>query len=251
MIARKPQPESAMASLTSGETIPVEELEVDDVIIITPGTVIPVDGIVCEGSSKVDESLVSNENIVVSKVPGSSVVAGTRNTRYGNELKVIVKRILRIGFDGLKIANLELLRREYERIWIREDTINKISTLFVVLHDKCRFLFGIDPPKSELLKMVYQDPERVTHRQLLRDILQSIICSLVAVSKYGALVIGETIDDTFATKRTFLLICKNLKAIIEQDKWMENPMLDKVCRGRCPRSILHHSPFRGTINQDN
>jgi hypothetical protein len=245
MIARKPQPESAMASLTSGETIPVEELEVGDIIIIAPGTAIPVDGIVREGSSEVDESLVSNGDIIVLKVPGNPVSAGTWNTPYGNELKV--ETVTRV-FYGLKVANSELLRGKYEDILKRKDNINTISTLFLNIHDKCRFFFEKDTSRFPLVKMVDQDPERVKYRQLLLDILQSIICSLVAVSNYGT--VSNYGNDTFAA-HDFVVICKTLKAIIEHDKWIENPMLDKVFRGRCRRSILHQSPFCGTINQDN
>lgn len=60
--------------------IPVEQVKHGDLIVIKPAGKIPVDGIVTEGSSYVDESMVTGEPIPVSKREGDSVAAGTLNT---------------------------------------------------------------------------------------------------------------------------------------------------------------------------
>lgn len=59
--------------------IPVEDVEIGDIVIIKPGQSIPVDGIVSEGSSSVDQSALTGESIPVEKNPGDKVIAATIN----------------------------------------------------------------------------------------------------------------------------------------------------------------------------
>ncbi|MEX0683714.1 MAG: heavy metal translocating P-type ATPase [Dehalococcoidia bacterium] len=59
--------------------IPADEVEVGDVVIVRPGDSIPVDGVVVEGYSAVDESMVTGESIPVEKRQGDEVIAGTIN----------------------------------------------------------------------------------------------------------------------------------------------------------------------------
>ena len=60
-------------------TVPVEQVKKGDVYIVRPGENIPVDGIVLEGNSAVDESTLTGESIPVDKTVGSAVSAGTLN----------------------------------------------------------------------------------------------------------------------------------------------------------------------------
>lgn len=59
--------------------IPVEQLEVGDVIIVRPGERVPIDGIIIEGYSSVDESMLTGESIPVEKHVGDEVVGATIN----------------------------------------------------------------------------------------------------------------------------------------------------------------------------
>ena len=59
--------------------IPVEDVAVGDLILVRPGTSIPVDGEVTEGTSSVDESALTGESIPVEKGPGDRVVAASIN----------------------------------------------------------------------------------------------------------------------------------------------------------------------------
>ena len=59
--------------------IPIEEVKIGDIIRVRPGEKIPVDGIVLEGESSVDESMITGESIPVFKAMGGSVVGATIN----------------------------------------------------------------------------------------------------------------------------------------------------------------------------
>lgn len=59
--------------------IPVEEVLAGDVVVVRPGEKIPVDGIVKEGKSAVDESMITGESIPVKKEPGNEVIGATIN----------------------------------------------------------------------------------------------------------------------------------------------------------------------------
>ena len=59
--------------------VPTSEVLVDDVILIRPGDKIPVDGVVIEGESSVDESMITGESLPLKKEPGSAVIGATIN----------------------------------------------------------------------------------------------------------------------------------------------------------------------------
>ncbi|MCL7388198.1 MAG: copper-translocating P-type ATPase [Thaumarchaeota archaeon] len=59
--------------------VPIEEVNVGDILIVKPGEKIPTDGIVIEGYSSVDEKIITGESIPVEKSVGSEVVGGTIN----------------------------------------------------------------------------------------------------------------------------------------------------------------------------
>lgn len=59
--------------------IPIDQVQVGDIVIVRPGERIPVDGVVVEGHSSVDESMISGEPIPVVKEPGSEVIGATIN----------------------------------------------------------------------------------------------------------------------------------------------------------------------------
>ena len=60
-------------------TVPVEQVQKDDVFVVRPGESIPVDGVVLEGTSAVNESALTGESVPVDKTPGDAVSAATVN----------------------------------------------------------------------------------------------------------------------------------------------------------------------------
>ncbi len=59
--------------------VPVAEVQVGDLVVVRPGERIPVDGVVIEGRSAVDESMLTGESMPVEKEPGEKVIGGTIN----------------------------------------------------------------------------------------------------------------------------------------------------------------------------
>ena len=87
--------------------IPVEEVEVGDIVLVRPGERIPVDGEVIEGRTSVDESMLTGESIPVEKNPGSRIVGGSINkngtvrfkaTRVGKD--TTLARIIKLVEDA-------------------------------------------------------------------------------------------------------------------------------------------------------
>src|SRR5215813_1796846 len=61
------------------ETVPISDLRIEDIVLIRPGSAIPADGLVQEGSSDVNESMITGESRPVTKNLGDRVIAGTVN----------------------------------------------------------------------------------------------------------------------------------------------------------------------------
>src|SRR3546814_20642817 len=74
------QPKTARV-VRDGETVevPLDQVTVGDVLLVRPGEKIAVDGEVVDGSSYVDESMITGEPVLVSKTAGADVVGGTIN----------------------------------------------------------------------------------------------------------------------------------------------------------------------------
>lgn len=74
------QPQSAFKETPQGIVeVPISELRLDDVVLVKNGESFPVDGLVLEGSSSVDESMLTGESIPVVKAKGDQVFAATLN----------------------------------------------------------------------------------------------------------------------------------------------------------------------------
>lgn len=89
-------PKTAILLLESGEEkeIPTWQLLRDDLFIVKPGSLVPVDGVVVEGTSSVNEAAITGESIPVEKQPGDSVVSATMN-KAGR----LVCRAVKVGQD--------------------------------------------------------------------------------------------------------------------------------------------------------
>jgi Cu+-exporting ATPase len=89
--------------------VPLELVQVGDLLRVRPGEKVPVDGIVTEGRSALDESMVSGEPIPVEKEPGARVIGGTVNSTG-----TLLLRAERVGQDTL-LAQIVRLVSEAQR----------------------------------------------------------------------------------------------------------------------------------------
>jgi Cu+-exporting ATPase len=86
--------------------IPIEEVLVGDIVIVRPGEKVPVDGIVVEGRSTLDESMITGESLPVSKEPGDEVIGATINKTGSFRL-----RATKVGKDTALSQIIELVQQ--------------------------------------------------------------------------------------------------------------------------------------------
>lgn len=74
-------PKTALLLMEDGteKEIPTQQLKKGDVFVLKPGSLVPVDGIIIEGNSSLDESAITGESIPVEKKPGDEVISATMN----------------------------------------------------------------------------------------------------------------------------------------------------------------------------
>lgn len=106
--------------------VPVEELVVGDIVVVKPGGRIPVDGVITEGFSSIDESMITGESIPVDKKTGDNVIGGTVN-KWG----LLKLRAAKIGSDTLLAQIIKMVEdAQGSRAPIQRLT-DKISQVFV------------------------------------------------------------------------------------------------------------------------
>ncbi len=108
------------------EEVPVAELRVGDEVVVKPGEPVPADGVVVEGRSSVDESLLTGESLPVDKAPGAPLVGGTLNTA-----SPLTLRIERVGQDTVLAGISRLLERAQEEKPQIARLANRVAGWFV------------------------------------------------------------------------------------------------------------------------
>ncbi|MEO7622161.1 MAG: heavy metal translocating P-type ATPase, partial [Gallionella sp.] len=113
------------------EDIPLEQVQVGDVLRVRPGEKIPVDGQVVEGSSSVDESLVTGEPMPVEKQSGEKLIGATMNGTGG-----LLMRAEKVGADTLLAQIIQMVsaaQRSRAPIQRLADTVSGYFVPIVVL----------------------------------------------------------------------------------------------------------------------
>jgi Cu+-exporting ATPase len=86
--------------------VPIEEVQIGDVVLVRPGEKIPVDGEVVDGTSTVDEAMVTGESIPVKKQPGDEVIGATINKTGSFKF-----RATRVGKDTVLAQIVQLVQQ--------------------------------------------------------------------------------------------------------------------------------------------
>ncbi|MDJ0735912.1 MAG: heavy metal translocating P-type ATPase [Nostocaceae cyanobacterium] len=86
--------------------IPIQEVKVNDIVLVRPGEKIPVDGEVLEGTSTLDESMVTGESVPVKKQPGDEVIGATINKTGSFKFRAI-----RVGKDTFLAQIVKLVQQ--------------------------------------------------------------------------------------------------------------------------------------------
>jgi Cu+-exporting ATPase len=106
--------------------IAIEKLEIGDIIVVRPGERVPVDGVIVEGHSSIDESMLTGESIPVDKTVGDQVVGATIN-KFGS-FKFEAKKI---GKDTVLAQIIKLVEEAQGSKAPVQRLADKISGIFV------------------------------------------------------------------------------------------------------------------------
>ena len=106
--------------------IPLDEVEVGDVLAVRPGETIPVDGEILEGASAVNESMLSGESLPVDKAPGDQVVGSTINLTGSLRF-----RATRVGKDTVLSQIVRLVEEAQGHKAPIQRLADKVASIFV------------------------------------------------------------------------------------------------------------------------
>jgi Cu+-exporting ATPase len=106
--------------------VPLDQVQVGDRLRVRPGEKVPADGIVMEGHSSIDESMISGEPIPVEKLAGAKVTAGTVNGTGG-----FVMRSERIGADTLLSQIVKMVSEAQRSRAPIQRLADRVSSYFV------------------------------------------------------------------------------------------------------------------------
>ena len=126
LLALSPQNASRVNTDGSEETIPVSAVKVADQLRIRPGEKIPVDGVVVEGSSHVDEAMLSGEPMATAKQAGDRLIGATVNGSGS-----LVMEVTSVGKDTLLAQIVKLVAEAQRSRAPIQKLVDKVAAYFV------------------------------------------------------------------------------------------------------------------------
>ncbi|HEX6319802.1 MAG TPA: heavy metal translocating P-type ATPase [Burkholderiales bacterium] len=121
------RPETARVRRGGSEVdLPISELSVDDVVVVRPGERIPADGIVLEGRSHADESMLTGESLPVAKEAGSAVTGGAVNAEG-----LLAVRVTAVGAQSTLARIIELVESAQAKKAPIQRLVDRVSAVFV------------------------------------------------------------------------------------------------------------------------
>ncbi|WP_291036723.1 copper-translocating P-type ATPase [Dyadobacter sp. 50-39] len=121
------QPKTVRAIVNGVEQeIPIAAVKADDILLVRPGEKIPVDGVLTDGSSFVDESMISGEPVPVEKSQGEQVFAGTINQKGSFQFKA-----QKVGGDTILAQIIRMVQEAQGSKAPVQKLVDKIAGIFV------------------------------------------------------------------------------------------------------------------------
>ncbi len=106
--------------------LPVEQVQVDDLIIVRPGEKIPVDGVVVEGSTSVDQSMITGESLPITRTAGDEVIGATINKQG-----MIKFKATRVGRETALAQIIRLVEQAQGSKAPIQRLVDKVAAVFV------------------------------------------------------------------------------------------------------------------------
>jgi len=158
--------------------VPIEEVKIGDIVIVKPGQKIPVDGVVVQGNSSVDESMITGESIPVEKLVGDKVVGAREHLGVKWRVQQIVEKggeeaarewlvenvkgigfkeashfMRNVGYKNLAILDRHILNLMLENGFIEEKSASLNKKKYLEIEEKFRILskkLKMSPAKLDL-----------------------------------------------------------------------------------------------------
>ncbi len=108
------------------ETIPVADLHINDTILVRPGDRIPIDGVILDGQSSIDESMITGESLPISRTTNDPVIGGTQN--IDGALRV---RVSKIGSETALAQIVKLVEHAQSTKPAVQKLADRIAAIFV------------------------------------------------------------------------------------------------------------------------
>src|ERR1700692_4315974 len=251
-------PKTARRILANGgeEDVPLDQVKIGDRLLVRPGEKVPVDGVVVEGSSAVDESLITGEPIPVEKTVGARVTGGTINGTGA-----FVMQAERVGADTLlarivrRVSEAQRSRAPIQRLadvvasWFVPAVIGIAVLTFIawavwgpqprmayallnavaVLIIACPCALGLATPMS----IMVGTGRAATAGVLIRDAE-----ALEALEKVDTLVVDKT--GTLTEGKPKLVTVENVEALrlaASVERMSEHPLASAITTGAAERGL--------------
>ncbi|MBI3738997.1 MAG: heavy metal translocating P-type ATPase [Chloroflexi bacterium] len=244
--------------------LPVEEVLVGDVIQVRPGEKVPVDGVIVDGSSAVDESMLTGESLPVSKKKGDEVIGATLNktgafkfraTKVGKDtaLAQIVKMVqdaqnskapiarLADTISGYFVPIVMILAVWTFVIWFligpQPQLVYALVTSVTVLIIACPCALGLATPMSLMVGI----GKGAEHGILIRsgEALQTArAIQIVVLDKTGTITKGKPeLTDTVISDQYSVASDELLKLAASVEKVSEHPLAQAIVEGAQARKL--------------
>ncbi len=257
-------PETAERVRPDGtETVALDDIGTGDLLMVRPGTRVPLDGRVRSGVSDVDESMLTGESVPVTKSPGDEVVGGTLNTTGA-----LTVETTKVGEDTVLARIVDMVRRAQSSKPAIQRMVDAVAGYFVpaviagalltfgiwymvgpeprlnfamvtgvaVLVIACPCALGLATPISVMIAI----GKAAAHGVLIRDgeaLQRARRVDTVVLDKTGTLTMGQPQVSYVAAARPFS----------EQELMIAAGAAEASSEHPAARAILRHSRQRGHV----